>query len=302
MAGAEQGGEAAEDTSNPSVMGASGGGGGGGFGGDGGGGRGGGGVGGGGGDGGDGGGGGGSGGAAATGAVLDAAAGPHSIGDRILADIVAGTYECTVCYDRVTRKSPIWACGSCYRLLHLNCLNRWRKQGAGGAAGEWRCPHCNAPCSGGATYKCYCGKVTEPEANPYITPHSCGGLCGRGARARDASWGSQARARSPRRRLPPHLRGALPPGPVRAVQRDGFPADVRLRADVRARTPFSASPALASQTHECRAWRSTYRLRCGAPDPRRGCGAVCARPLACGSEGHLCEKPCHDGRCGDCQV
>jgi hypothetical protein len=56
---------------------------------------------------------------------------------------------------------------------------RWRKQG-GAETGEWRCPHCNAQCAGSATYKCYCGRVENPEFNPYLTPHSCGGLCGRG--------------------------------------------------------------------------------------------------------------------------
>lgn len=45
---------------------------------------------------------------------------------------------------------------------------------------EWPCPACREVLhSRPGKYKCYCGKVVRPEVNRYLTPHSCGQLCGR---------------------------------------------------------------------------------------------------------------------------
>ena len=45
---------------------------------------------------------------------------------------------------------------------------------------EWPCPTCRKILHNRqGKYKCFCGKVVQPEAYHHLTPHSCGQLCGR---------------------------------------------------------------------------------------------------------------------------
>lgn len=110
--------------------------------------------------------------------------GAEDIGTRVHKEIASGAYECMVCYGGVTRKSKIWNCKCCWAVFHLNCVQKWAKQGLEqppsrpvGADGEpsrrsWRCPACNNPDEEvPQTYTCWCEKTILPEASKYLPPH-----------------------------------------------------------------------------------------------------------------------------------
>lgn len=131
----------------------------------------------------------------------------------------ANTFECLICCDNILRHQSIWSCSNCFNIFHLKCAIEWcnksiksrndaleqaqypslglqannpgqlSSQTTRASANvdqrrqtsvEWPCPTCreilhNRP----GKYKCFCGKVTNPEINRHLTPHSCGQVCGR---------------------------------------------------------------------------------------------------------------------------
>lgn len=110
--------------------------------------------------------------------------GAEDIGTRVHKEIASGAYECMVCYGGLTRKAKIWNCKCCWAVFHLNCVQKWAKQGLEqppsrqiGADGEpskrsWRCPACNNPDEEvPETYTCWCEKTVQPEASKYLPPH-----------------------------------------------------------------------------------------------------------------------------------
>eukprot|EP01064_Diplonema_japonicum_P039150 TRINITY_DN9748_c2_g1_i1.p1 TRINITY_DN9748_c2_g1~~TRINITY_DN9748_c2_g1_i1.p1 ORF type:complete len:655 (+),score=79.13 TRINITY_DN9748_c2_g1_i1:94-2058(+) len=42
----------------------------------------------------------------------------------------------------------------------------------------------------------------------------------------------------------------------------------------------------------------TTRVKCTDPIPT--CRQICKKPMSCGVSSHLCDKPCHEGACGEC--
>lgn len=110
--------------------------------------------------------------------------GAEDIGTRVHKEIASGVYECMVCYGGLTRKARIWNCKCCWAVFHLNCVQKWAKQGLEqppsrqvGADGKpstksWRCPACNNPDEEvPETYTCWCEKTVQPEASKYLPPH-----------------------------------------------------------------------------------------------------------------------------------
>ncbi|OAE24770.1 hypothetical protein AXG93_48s1180 [Marchantia polymorpha subsp. ruderalis] len=104
--------------------------------------------------------------------------------------LTRGTIECMICYDMVGRSSPMWSCGSCYAIFHLNCIKRWARAPTStdlsvssanhSLEGNWRCPGCQAVeliTARDLRYNCFCGQVDNPPVDHYLTPHSCGGPC-----------------------------------------------------------------------------------------------------------------------------
>ncbi|KAF9283588.1 FKBP12-associated protein [Linnemannia elongata] len=93
------------------------------------------------------------------------------------------TYDCMVCWDVIRPAHKIWNCQVCWAAFHLDCLSTWATKSSedpnNNGAG-WRCPGCqNTQVSIPQEYSCFCGKVNNPDFNRYLTPHSCGELCGR---------------------------------------------------------------------------------------------------------------------------
>src|SRR6185436_5745654 len=80
-----------------------------------------------------------------------------------------------------------WFCSTCWAVFHLHCAQKWARKsiadigsGAVNTDRTWRCPGCqNKNTDIPTEYRCFCGKSKDPEVNRYITPHSCGNVCGR---------------------------------------------------------------------------------------------------------------------------
>lgn len=108
--------------------------------------------------------------------------GADDITSRIHREISSGAYECMVCYGSVNRRAKIWSCRCCWAVYHLNCIQKWGKQGlqqeTRGPVGayepqkSWRCPACNNPSTLlPDLYTCWCEKETQPESTKYLPPH-----------------------------------------------------------------------------------------------------------------------------------
>lgn len=50
--------------------------------------------------------------------------------DELAQQLLAGTLECMVCYDHIRRRDEVWACGQCYHIFHLHCIQRWARSSA----------------------------------------------------------------------------------------------------------------------------------------------------------------------------
>lgn len=98
----------------------------------------------------------------------------------------------------------VWYCrGGCYVMTHLGCAQSWARQqldaadaktihslgqierDPGQAPPTWACPKCRHEYAASAIprdYSCFCGKVAEPAADPWLLAHRCdlgvGGLEG----------------------------------------------------------------------------------------------------------------------------
>ncbi|CAG8542480.1 2165_t:CDS:2 [Paraglomus occultum] len=100
------------------------------------------------------------------------------------------TYECMICCEVIRPSHKTWFCSTCWAVFHLHCAQKWARKSmtdiGSSVSGEinadrnWRCPGCqNRNTDIPTEYKCFCGKSKDPEMNRYITPHSCGDVCGR---------------------------------------------------------------------------------------------------------------------------
>jgi hypothetical protein len=202
------------------------------------------------------------------------------VSDREQSEIMArelreGSYECCVCFDTVALKDGIWACDTCYRIFHVKCAKEWRdrsvKPSASGTSNSasnrepWRCPGCQATQHIVPTDKCFCGKMRSPDFDPYITPHSCGNICGK-------------------------RRGHGCPHPCADTCHPG---------------PCSPCPAMGpTRSCSCGrvTYRSRCGVppERDALSNEGGCGAICGKTLRCNVSGHVCTKPCHRGPCEPC--
>ncbi|KAJ8099675.1 hypothetical protein POJ06DRAFT_198492 [Lipomyces tetrasporus] len=194
----------------------------------------------------------------------------NSLAVSILQEIHSGAYECMICINSITRKSRIWTCDTCYRVFHVNCIQKWAKQlkttGAENnptqpfESQQWRCPGCQTSRESiPQRYRCWCGKVENPDQSPLFPPHSCGQTCA--AEYPNCPHGCQ---------VPCH------PGPHPKCQ------------------------ALGPQI-DCFCGKSSSQRQCVETKyDGWSCGVECGEMMACGV--HTCPRPCHTGLCGPCQA
>ncbi|GLD74190.1 NF-X1-type zinc finger protein NFXL1 [Lates japonicus] len=103
----------------------------------------------------------------------------------------SGALTCLICIASVKRTQAVWSCSSCFSLFHLPCIQKWARDSVflvssvtdedfGQKQHPWPCPKCRAEYPPSATpnrYMCYCGKLQDPPADPWLVPHSCGSIC-----------------------------------------------------------------------------------------------------------------------------
>lgn len=185
-----------------------------------------------------------------------------------------GKVECMICYEIVGRSAAIWSCGNCYAIFHLHCGRKWARApssvdlSAGQSQGSnWRCPGCQSvqlSSPDELRYYCFCGKVQEPEVEFYLTPHSCGGPCGKPL---------EKEKKTPS--CPHTCTLQCHPGPC-------------------------PSCSAMAPPQPCPCAKTTITRRCSDHKSIESCGQCCEKPLRCGR--HYCDKVCHEGLCDPCKV
>ena len=129
-------------------------------------------------------------------------------GDRTKEALLSciGSGSCLICIGDLKRKDTIWNCTECYCSFHLQCIQRWAQDSIFQQQRDfesndlvdlsrpvpriqdkshkkdlkWGCPKCRATYTETESpkrYTCYCGKITDPQFDPWIVPHSCGETC-----------------------------------------------------------------------------------------------------------------------------
>lgn len=198
------------------------------------------------------------------------------IATRTHEDITNGIYECPICTNEVARNSKVWSCKTCWTVFHLSCIKKWSTNEGSTQAQrrnengdlppprQWRCPGCNLPKDGlPSTYMCWCAKEVDPPPVSGIPPHSCGQTCGN--------------HRVLPRKCPHPCELLCHAGPCPPCSHMG-------------------------PVQSCFCGKKSASRRCIDTNYDTGwsCGEVCGDPLPCGE--HTCQKPCHEGFCGACEV
>lgn len=177
---------------------------------------------------------------------------------------------CLICIETIKKTDAIWNCGGCYAMFHMQCIQKWVREGIYQHAykspdGEtpskdipWHCPKCRTEyqqkdCP--TKYICFCGKEANPKFDPWLVPHSCGQTCGRN--------------------LKPEC---------------GHTCLLLCH-------PGACPPCPKTVTVSCHCGKQKPRVvRCSAK--QWSCGKACGRKLSCGH--HNCQQPCHTGECAPC--
>uniref|UniRef100_A0A1D1Z7N7 NF-X1-type zinc finger protein NFXL2 n=1 Tax=Anthurium amnicola TaxID=1678845 RepID=A0A1D1Z7N7_9ARAE len=230
---------------------------------------------------------------------------------------------CLICLERIRPPDPAWSCSSgCYAFFHLICIQSWARQCSSLPSSssrpssalpvDWHCPKCRLNYPHALiprVYLCFCGKVENPQPDPWIVPHSCGEICGRPLRG---NCGHECL-------LLCHP-GPCPPCPKLVTARCfcGSTEDVRRCALKEFSCNRPCARLLECRTHRCLEKchegpcppclvKGTYRCLCGKEEVERECHERqfrCERPcggvLNCGK--HACSRGCHAGLCGNCPL
>ncbi|KAL6552391.1 NF-X1-type zinc finger protein nfxl1 [Orobanche hederae] len=194
--------------------------------------------------------------------------------------LLKGSVECMICYDMVRRSAPVWSCSSCYSIFHLSCIKKWAKAPTSvdllaekNQGSNWRCPGCQSVQLMSAReiqYVCFCGKRPDPPSDLYLTPHSCGELCGKPLEREISGSGM--------------------------TNEDICPHVCVLQCH-----PGPCPPCKAfAPPHKCPCGKKVISTRCSDRKSVLTCGQVCDKILECGR--HHCERVCHVGTCDPCRV
>ncbi|XP_076446589.1 NF-X1-type zinc finger protein NFXL1-like [Babylonia areolata] len=244
--------------------------------------------------------------------------------EHLLHSFRSGTSACLICIDNIKRDDAIWTCKGCFCMLHLQCTQKWVKEGVyqhhyqAEQAGQspdldvpWFCPKCRheykqSDCP--TRSLCFCGKVEDPKFDPWLIPHSCGQTCGRPLKP---SCGHSCL-------LNCHP-GPCPPCPkmVQVACCCGGGGSKPRRCNARTWTcgkvcrktlscghhtcedtchPGECQPCSKTSVQRCSCGKSANSRPCASPQWH--CQEPCGKRLRCGN--HLCEEICHSGKCGPC--
>ena len=196
------------------------------------------------------------------------------ISTRTHEDIANRNYDCVICMNEVLPNSKVWSCKTCWSALHLHCVKKWSQnevsthQQRAVDSGElppprqWRCPGCNLP------------KEDLPSnytcwCEKEVDPKSIAGL-------------------------PPHSCGQT----CSKARVGQCPHPCELICHAGPCPPCShmgpSLPCFCGKEASCRRCVDTNY------DGGWSCGQICGDILPCGE--HTCERGCHEGLCGSCEV
>lgn len=197
----------------------------------------------------------------------------QDITTRIHEDIGRGLYECAICTNEVTSRSKVWSCKTCWTVFHMSCIQKWAKKTEStlvrpqqGDSGDLPPPR-QWRCPG-------CNLPKDDMPSTYtcwcakeMEPRSIPGLpphsCGQ-------TCGTE-------RKCPHSCSEVCHAGPCSPCLQMG--------------------PAVP-----CFCGTEVMTKRCVETNYQEGwtCGAVCGDLMPCGE--HFCDRPCHEGLCGSCDV
>ncbi|RVE60906.1 hypothetical protein OJAV_G00186070 [Oryzias javanicus] len=233
----------------------------------------------------------------------------------------SGAVTCLICIASVRRTQAVWSCSGCFSLFHLPCIQKWARDSVflvssvtdedfGQKEHPWPCPKCRTeypPSSTPSRYTCYCGKLQDPPADPWLVPHSCGAVCQRQLKP---SCGHTCLLLCHPGPCPPCpkmvsvscLCGKARPLPRRCSnkawccqQRCGrLLACQQHTCSEPCHSECAPCPRVSLQSCVC--GRQKAERPCAGP--RWTCQQVCGAPLSC--RNHTCEQVCHDGACPPC--
>ncbi|XP_037614854.1 NF-X1-type zinc finger protein NFXL1 [Sebastes umbrosus] len=233
----------------------------------------------------------------------------------------SGALTCLICIASVKRTQAVWSCSSCFSLFHLPCIQKWAKDSAflvssvtdedfGQKQHPWPCPKCRAEYPPTATpnrYMCYCGKLQDPPADPWLAPHSCGSVCQKELKP---TCGHTCLLLCHPGPCPPCpkmvsvscLCGKAKPLPRRCSNKAWSCQQTCCKLlPCRQHTctqpcHTECSPCPRVSVQRCVCGREEAERPCASP--QWNCQQVCGSPLSCGN--HTCEVLCHDGVCPPC--
>ncbi|XP_060086083.1 transcriptional repressor NF-X1-like [Ylistrum balloti] len=237
----------------------------------------------------------------------------------LIEQLTNNSYECMVCCETVRCHNAVWSCSNCFHVFHLRCVKKWAKSST--AVGEnedngWRCPACQNKCDQfPSQYRCFCGKVRDPEFNRMEIPHSCGEMC------------SKRRADNC-----PHPCNILcHPGPCppcnavisrscdcgKTSQTMKCSATQIIKCEEKCGKQLNCGKHFCKVTchagscsmceevivQECYKAHTSREVICGTKESFQSafsCNAPCGKTLECGN--HTCEEVCHEGPCDPCSL
>ncbi|XP_073122332.1 NF-X1-type zinc finger protein NFXL2 [Henckelia pumila] len=240
----------------------------------------------------------------------------------------SGALSCLICLERIKPTDPTWSCSSrCFAIFHLLCIQSWAHQSTTLAASRaalraavipdensfvWPCPKCRIEYPKSQTpknYYCFCGKVQDPEPDPWILPHSCGEICRRALKYNCGHYCLLLCHPGPCATCPKLVRNKCFCGKVEDVRRCGFKnfsCDGVCGKLLECGVHRCVDVCHDGSCHPCRE-KGAYRCQCGKMEMERACCErkfrcenPCNKMLSCGR--HVCERGCHGGDCKDCPL
>ena len=252
-------------------------------------------------------------------------------------EVVAGVVEnlrnslhsavCLICISSIKKTDSIYSCSSCYTSFHLQCIQRWAKDSIFILKQQleddpdrvekekslcWTCPKCRTsktPREIPQQYRCYCGKERDPRFDPWVTPHSCGELCGRAL----AGCGHKCLLLCHPGPCPPcpvtvstscHCGSSRPT--VRRCYSSAWSCGGKCRRTLTCGEhqcgdvchPGDCGPCTKTSVQSCSCGKTRGARACASPQYK--CGTPCGKLLSCGH--HSCDVICHAGDCPPCPL
>ncbi|KAK3109128.1 hypothetical protein FSP39_023572, partial [Pinctada imbricata] len=236
----------------------------------------------------------------------------------LIEQLTMGTYECMVCCETIRGQNAVWNCGNCYHAFHLRCIKQWARSPAAKVEGSdngWRCPACQNVCDRFPNqYRCYCGKVRDPEWNRMDTPHSCGEVC-RKSRGNNCSHPCNLLCHpGPCPPCSAVIKRSCQCGKTSQTSKcsnvDVIQCDKVCGKQLNCGKHFcsvkchggACEPCAEIIVQKCFGGHGTREVTCGSKESfteQYSCGIPCNKVLTCGN--HRCEQICHPGDCDLCE-